>query len=231
MGVHGEAEGSGDNYGVYGKTYSTVGTGVWGYASSPTGLTVGVGGAVESSSGYAGDFVGSVRISGYLTKAGGSFQIDHPLDPQNKFLNHFFVESPEMKNVYDGLVMLDGNGEAWVELPAWFEALNKDFRYQLTPIGGPAPNLHIAVKIRDNRFKIAGGSPGIEVSWHVTGARKDPWAQANGKPVEEDKPTESRGKYLHPEAYGEPKTKGIHYERMHSPEHDGPARDARMKKQ
>ena len=59
-----------------------------------------------------------------------------------------------MKNIYDGVATLDAKGERWVELPGWFEALNKDFRYQLTPIGAPGPNLYIASKIEDNRFRI-----------------------------------------------------------------------------
>jgi hypothetical protein len=44
------------------------------------------------------------------------FRIDHPLDPANKYLNHSAVESPDMKNIYDGVVTLDADGEAVVEL-------------------------------------------------------------------------------------------------------------------
>ena len=54
-----------------------------------------------------------------------------------------------MKNVYDGLVVLDNKGKAEIELPNWFGILNKDFRYQLTAIGAPGPNLYIAEKISD----------------------------------------------------------------------------------
>jgi hypothetical protein len=158
---------------------------------------------------YAGDFVGDVSITGSLSKSAGSFKIDHPLDPENKYLQHSFVESPDMMNVYNGNVTLDENGQAVVELPAYFEALNGDFRYQLTPIGAPGPNLHIAEKIYDNRFKIAGGKSGMEVSWQVTGVRYDPYAVANPIQVEEDKPAEERGYYLHPDAYGLPEEKGI----------------------
>ncbi|NOZ94776.1 MAG: hypothetical protein GXP47_08580 [Acidobacteria bacterium] len=157
---------------------------------------------------YAGYFKGPVQIDGNLivtgnvSKGGGSFKIDHPLDPVNEYLSHSFVESPDMKNVYDGNVALDANGEAVVELPEYFEALNRDFRYQLTCIGGFAP-VYIAEKIRGNRFRIAGGTAGMEVSWQITGIRHDPWAEAHRIPVEEVKPAELRGTYLHPELYGQ----------------------------
>ena len=149
----------------------------------------------------AAQFNGDVTVSGTLSKSSGSFKIDHPLDPANKFLFHSFVESPDMKNVYDGVAVLDANGEAWVELPAWFEALNRDFRYQLTAVGGPGPNLHVADKVKGNRFRIAGGTPGLEVSWQVTGIRQDGYAKLHPIVVEQDKPAAERGKYLCPEAF------------------------------
>src|SRR5262249_16447633 len=131
----------------------------------------------------------------------GSFKIDHPLDPANKYLYHSFVESPDMMNIYNGMVTLDDQGEAAVFLPDWFEALNRDFRYQLTAVGVPGPSLYIAQEISDHRFRIAGGHPGGKVSWQVTGIRKDPFAEKHRIPVEEDKPTHERGTYLHPEVY------------------------------
>jgi hypothetical protein len=130
-----------------------------------------------------------------------------------------------MKNVYDGVVVLDRKGKAEIELPDWFGALNKDFRYQLTAIGAPGPNLYIAEEIseatttanytssnnnnKNSRFKIAGGTSGMKVSWQVTGIRKDLWANANRVQVEEDKPDKERGYYLHPDLYDEPEEKGI----------------------
>jgi hypothetical protein len=161
-----------------------------------------------SNSGKAGYFIGAVSILGALSKLGGSFKIDHPLDPENKFLQHSFVESPDMMNVYNGNVKLDENGQAVVELPDYFEALNFDFRYQLTCIGGFA-QVYIAEEISENRFKIAGGKAGLKVSWQVTGVRQDPYAVANRIQVEEDKPAEERGYYLAPKAYGLPEEKGI----------------------
>jgi hypothetical protein len=159
----------------------------------------------ESDTGVAGVFAGDVNVLGTVTKFAGSFKIDHPLDPANKYLYHSFVESPDMKNIYDGVVTLDVNGEAVVELPDWFGALNRDFRYQLTCVGGFAP-VYIAEEIEDNQFTIAGGTPGLKVSWQVTGIRQDPYAEQHRIPVEEDKPLEVRGTYLYPEGYGLPAT-------------------------
>ncbi len=142
---------------------------------------------------------GNVDITGSLSKGGGSFKIDHPLDPENKYLSHSFVESPDMMNVYNGNVVLDAEGRAVIDLPDWFEVLNRDFRYQLTPIGAPGPNLYVASEVSGNRFEIAGGAPGMTVSWQVTGIRHDRWADSNRIQVEEDKPADEQGKYLHPE--------------------------------
>ena len=146
--------------------------------------------------------LGDMNITGNLSKGSGSFKIDHPLDPANKYLSHSFVESPDMMNVYNGNVVLDGKGEAAVELPSWFEVLNKDFRYQLTCIGGFAP-VYIAEEISNNRFKIAGGASGLKVSWQVTGIRHDPYAEKHRIAVEEDKRDFERGTYLHPDVYGQ----------------------------
>jgi hypothetical protein len=200
LGVSGYATGgSGMNYGVYGVATGTgTNHGVYGLASG-------------GSSNFAGYFSGDVHVNGTLSKGGGSFKIDHPLDPENKYLYHSFVESPDMKNIYDGVVVLDGRGEALVQFPDWFDPLNRDFRYQLTAIGAPGPNLYIAEKISSNRFKIAGGEPRMEVSWQVTGIRQDRFAEANRIPVEEDKLPEDRGKYLHPDAHNRPETMGIGY--------------------
>jgi hypothetical protein len=146
---------------------------------------------------------GNLNVSGTLTKGGGSFKIDDPLDPANKYLSHSFVESPDMMNIYNGLVRLDARGEAWVTLPDYFEALNRDFRYQLTSVGAPQPRLYIAREITGNRFKIAGGKPNAKASWQVTGIRRDAWANAHRIPNEEEKPLEKRGTYLYPELYGD----------------------------
>ena len=208
-GVEGYAlSSSGNNYGIYGATNSSTGIGVYGRANANTGINYGVFGQTSSSAGYGGYFHGRVRVDGYLSKASGAFEIDHPLDPANKILRHSFVESPDMMNVYNGNIITDGNGSAVVVLPDYFEALNMDFRYQLTVIGEFAQAI-IAEKISGNRFTIRTDKPNVEVSWQVTGVRKDAWAEKNRIVVEEYKKPETRGYYLHPQLYGQPQTRSI----------------------
>jgi hypothetical protein len=172
-------------------------------------------GSNGATNGRAGIFQGNVEVNGTLSKGGGSFKIDHPLDPENKYLYHSFVESPDMKNIYDGTVTTDGNGEAVVTLPDYFDALNSDFRYQLTVIGTFAQAI-VSQKIKNNRFGIMTNAPNVEVSWQVTGIRRDAWANKNRIKVEEEKRERERGYYLHPEAYDQPDERGVEWAR--SPE-------------
>jgi hypothetical protein len=232
-GVYGASSSlSADTGGVKGVNSSHVGNGVYGYSTGGNGVRGnspgGVGVFAQSTSYYGmivlgglsktlgrrigGIIDGEVTVFGGLAVYGGdkNFTIDHPLDPQNKYLVHNTVESPERKNVYDGVKLLDEGGEAWVDLPEWFEALNGDFRYQLTAVGQAAPNLHVAEEIyENNRFKIAGGEGGMRVCWQVTGTRKDRWAAANPFEVEQEKPQAERGRYLHPDLYGAPEEQSV----------------------
>jgi hypothetical protein len=205
-----------NTYGVYGRGQDgEFNYGVWGEASGDHasitnygvyGRTIG-----SSATNWAGYFNGGL----YATSASASvksFRIDHPLEPERKYLNHSSVESSEMMNIYNGNVVLDADGSAWVELPDWFEALNGDFRYQLTPIGAPGPDLHVADVISGNRFRIAGGETGMTVSWQVTGIRHDPVAEVRRIQVEEEKRASEIGRYLNPEAYGASRESGIGYQ-------------------
>jgi hypothetical protein len=216
-GVHSNAGYGGQ--GVYAVGGSSFGTGRRGGAAIEAIPGSGTNGA---TTGPAGIFRGDVQVTGTLSKAGGSFKIDHPLDPENKYLSHSFVESPDMKNIYDGVVTLDGSGEAVVEMPEWFGALNRDYRYLLTAMGAPMPGLYVAEEMANNRFKIAGGVANMRVSWQVTGIRQDAWANQHRIPVEERKPDAERGFYLHPEAFDQPVERGVQWaydhERMRSAE-------------
>lgn len=185
-------------------TGSQNATAVYAFASSEQGQAYGIyaEGNTTAGSAYAGYFQGNVHVNGTLSKSAGTFRIDHPLDPANKYLSHSFVESPDMKNIYDGTVIIDNDGKAIVLLPDYFDALNKEFRYQLTCIGGYAP-VFIESEIITNSFVIAGGNPGMKVSWQVTGVRKDPYAVHHPVIVEEEKTDSQKGKYLNPELYNQ----------------------------
>jgi hypothetical protein len=156
---------------------------------------------------------GNLSVSGTVSKGGGTFRIDHPLDPANRYLSHSFVESPEMKNIYDGSITTDERGYATIEMPAWFEPLNKDFRYQLTVVDESDTDAFILAKVvspmKEGRFTIRTSQPRTHICWQVTGVRHDAWARANPLQVEIDKPEDERGHYLHPQAFGLPAEQGI----------------------
>lgn len=221
------------------RAESNNGTGVYAIAESETGITYGVRGITQSTeagaAGVRGEAPsGSAGYGVYGTAAGGaafgvysngrlgssgtkSFMIDHPLDPGNKFLYHYSTESPEVLNSYSGTVTLDADGQAWVELPAYYEAINIDPRYQLTAIGAPAPMLHVASEIADNEFRIAGGQAGMRVSWEVKAKRNDAFVAQLGAPVEREKVGAEKGRYMQPTLYGQPESLGLdHTSREHA---------------
>jgi hypothetical protein len=205
-GVYGTVDGSaaGTKIAVAGEVLGGVGIGVRGAVAANDVNSIGVYGTAPSGLGQA------VFASGNLTATGfKAFQIDHPLDPANKVLNHFCTEGPEPLNVYSGTVNLDGTGAAWITLPDYFQNINRDFRYQLTPIGASMPDLFIAEEVQGNRFKIGGGKPGMKVSWQVSATRNDLYVQRVGIHSEVEKTGERRGKYLAPELFGMPESSGI----------------------
>lgn len=206
----------GTTYGLYSRIKGENTSSAYGlYANvdgTGTGTKYGVYSEVDANANgtkYAGYFKGDVLVTGMLSKSGGAFKIDHPQDPQNKYLVHSFVESPEMKNIYDGIVTTDANGNATVTMPSYFEALNVTFRYQLTCIGEFAQAI-IAQKISGNQFKIKTDKPNIEVSWQVTGVRNDAWAKENPIIVEQEKEANAKGKYLNPEVFKQPRSMAIY---------------------
>ncbi len=215
--------GTGVQAGVFGYCGTTGGAGIYGRTGGGGGdISSGVRGdgngagtsavaafnnlgtAVYAQGNTAGQFVGAVTINGSLNVTGSkNFKIDHPLDPANKFLVHAAVESSEMKNIYDGIITLGADGSATVTMPSYFGALNVEYRYQLTCIGGQAM-VYVAEEMNQNHFKIAGGKPGMKVSWQVTGVRNDAGAVSNPLKTEVDKVGFEIGRYMNPEAYGKP---------------------------
>lgn len=207
IGTVGANEGfSGPAYGVFGRSnQSPDGRGVFGGTLSPTGVTYGVWGDVNGNPDGFGVFSnGKLGSSGFKT-----FRIDHPTDPENKYLQHYSSEGPEPINEYSGNVILGSDGSGWVQLPDYFEMINIDFRYTLTAIGASAPGLYIASEVQDNAFRIAGGKAGLKVSWEVKGRRNDPYARAYAAPVIVEKQGIEIGKYLQPQLFGKPAAMGM----------------------
>jgi hypothetical protein len=225
--IFGQDTSSGGGFGVTGFTNSGVavqgignsnyGVGVIGIESSAGGY--GVYGYGYSGYAWAGWFQGDVNVTGNISKSGGSFKIDDPVDPANKYLYHSFVESPDMKDMYDGTATTDALGNATIQLPKWFQALNRSFRYQLTPIGQFAQAI-VATEVVNNQFTIKTDKPYVKVSWQVTGTRHDAWANAHRIPVEVEKPQDERGYYIHPELFGQEQDKNIMV--AHRPDLFGP---------
>lgn len=190
--------------------YSPSGIGVYAVSASNNGIFA------QSSVSYAGYFSGNVFVTGSLSKGSGSFVIDHPLDPENKTLRHNFVESPENLLIYRGKAQLDGQGEALVYLPDYFQALTKEDEasIHLTPVGRPF--LTGAEWNTDFTAIIIYGDQNREVFWEVLADRDDPVIHELGKPVEEEKGGQNtlceKGLLLYPAAYGFPESKGRDYE-------------------
>lgn len=243
-GVHGIAEGFAGNASHYG-IYGTAGGGLFNYGvkgygyhnGRPGANAYGVYGSAGFLDGYgawAGYFNGwttcngTLEVMGTLIKPAGSFRIDHPLDPENKFLQHSFVESPDMKNIYDGNVVTDANGDATVTMPDWFSALNRDFRYQLTVIGQFAQAI-VSEKLNGNRFSIRTDKPNVEVSWQLTGIRNDAYANAHRIEVEVAKKPQEIGLYIDPVAFGKAPDKQLHYQMNKAAEDDRKAEEERSK--
>lgn len=213
--------------GVVGQSAKTNGYGVWGSNSATTDPGIGVAGVgVTGIAGQStnlalsygvfsfddGGIYSNLDVGGNFFAAGSkSFRIDHPKDPENKFLLHYCIESNEILNMYRGTALLDNNGKAIIQLPDYFEDININFSYQLTPVGKSMPGLFVEKEISGNTFIIAGGEPGAKVSWTVYAERNDLYMQKNPeiKNSEPNKTGRYKGKYSKPEFYGLPANKGF----------------------
>ncbi|MCH2194270.1 hypothetical protein [Kordia sp.] len=215
----------GTGSGVYGQTDTAGGTGVYGLSQSSgygihgenTGSGSGIYGLTSHTGSYGvvGENTGvsnnAIHANGNLSASGTkTFKIDHPLDPENRYLKHFSIESNEILNVYRGIATFDANGKAIITMPEYYEAINKNPSYQLTPIGASMSGLFIERELTGGSFVIGGGISGKKVSWQLTAERNDPYLKQNPKEriVEADK-GENRGKYLMPDLYNQGKSKEI----------------------
>jgi hypothetical protein len=196
-------------YGVYAENFDNI---------APLGNGVGVAGkgfyGVLGIDRYSGTQTGAygVYANGNMGATGTkTFNIDHPKDPENKFLRHFSIESNEVLNFYRGTAVFDANGNAVIKLPDYFNDINKNISYQLTPIGAYM-TLFIEEKVNaKNQFKVSGGISGKEVSWAVYAERNDLYLQKNPnhREVEVEKKGIQKGKYLIPALYNAKPENGI----------------------
>jgi hypothetical protein len=178
---------TGTTYGLKTSCNSNNCTGI--FSAVPTGQT-------------AGYFSGNVNVTGYLTKSGGGFRIDHPQKPGTHYLSHNFAESPEMLNLYRGRCAFDAKGECRITMPSYFSAANEAPEYGWAPIGAAMPGLYVAKEMAGNAWTLAGGVPGKSASWSVSARRADAWAKANNPGVEIEKSPADKGRYLHPRLVG-----------------------------
>ncbi len=164
---------------------------------------------------------GKVWVNGDFTVLGvKAFTMDHPLDPANKMLVHAAIESNEVLNAYSGNVITDASGKAIVRLPDYFEAINKDFRYQLTVIG-PFAQAVISKEIKNNQFEIATNQPNTKVSWEVKGVRNDAHMKQHPFVAVEEKADALKGKYVDPAVHGQPESKRVSYSGVAASSLDG----------
>lgn len=144
------------------------------------------------------DSGGNTAISGSLSKASGTFLIDHPLDPYNKDLAHGFVEAPEYQNRYRGLVRLvDGRATVDIDTVAGmstgtFAALNAD-----AWVAG-LQNQEGFARLRPGTltggiFEIICEDDACTdlVAWEVTARRNDAYVRSGSDPN-----TDSDGKFI-----------------------------------
>ena len=231
--AQGYGQDGGDGIDATGATGQNGGNGISGYGGVGEGgeIYVGgdggsfVGGNSNENAGYgvfaeggtgpntlAAYFDGNVNVTGAITAGTKDFKIDHPLDPANKYLYHASVESSEMMNIYTGNVTTDSQGNAAVQLPAWFEVLNTDFRYQLTAIGQFARAI-VSNEVANHQFSIKTDKPNVKISWQITGVRQDAYAKAHPLVVEQEKDARERGHYIHPELFGASEQQSIEWAR------------------
>ena len=212
IGVFGQSGISGGTgTGVRGENVNANNSG-FGVEGTTNGAGAGIHGTETSgnAAALAGLFDGDVRINGNLTVTGTKtgFRIDDPGDPAHRTLSHTPVESDVLTVVYTGNVRTGRDGRATVRLPAYATALAGDWRYQLTPIGRFGQAI-VEREVRDGRFVIRTEHGGAKVSWSVTGLRHDAYARKHPFRAVQAKTGAERGRYLHPDLYGKPRSASV----------------------
>ncbi len=204
-------------YGIYGQATvnSGVSYGVYGRASNNTGTGYGVYGEayLNTGSNWAGYFSGDVNVTGTIFTPVFVTRLDHPLDPENRYLQFSGVDSPEMTSVLSGNVVTDVQGNAEITVPDYFVAIAGSPRYQLTVIGDFAQAV-VSRELNESGFAVRTDKPNVKVSWQITVTRQDAFANYHRVQTETVKPADEVGKFRFPEAFGQPENRGIDYPQL-----------------
>jgi len=182
----------GGYYNTASGSYATVPGGASNTASGNCGFAANYqssDGGYASAAAFGGQTAtttSQVRCANLSVTGTKNFTIDHPLDPSGRILNHYCIESPEVVNLYRGVVVLGADGRAVVQLPDYFSAVNVNPMIQVSAVG--TNDVFIAREVAENTFVI-GGKPGIKVFWTVTADRNDQSARIGQllTPVEQPK--------------------------------------------
>ena len=196
---------TGATYGLYASANSPGARAAYGFVSNSANIDYGFRG--QASAGDYGLYaVGDTGASGVK-----AFRIDHPLDPYNKYLKHYSAEGPQPMNVYSGTVVTDAKGAATVELPSYYDSINRNPRYTLTVVdeGEDFVLAKVSRRLAGRTFEIRTSKPNVEVSWMIQAERYDAWVQAHAPVVEEEKVGQEKGKLQHPELLGQTEDMGM----------------------
>lgn len=129
---------------------------------------------------------GNINFAGTVSKGGGSFNIDHPLDPLNRNLIHSFVEGPRADLIYRGQTQLV-NGQAVANLDSasgmtsgTFEALTRHaaaqvFLQNITGFGA------VRATLVGSQLTIQAQNNGMTdtIAWLVIAERNDAFYRAS----------------------------------------------------
>jgi hypothetical protein len=166
----------GGEYNTASGGYSTVGGGLYDTAAGYCSFTTNFSTTVLNGHNHSAAFTTShttasdqVRAAAFST---GTlvFTMDHPDNPMKEILNQYAVGADDPVLMYNGTAYIAENGRVEVNLPDYFNKINRNPRIQLTGIG--TSDVYVAEEISGNRFVI-GGKSNTKVYWQVTAERKD----------------------------------------------------------
>jgi hypothetical protein len=130
---------------------------------------------MAGGTGLAGDFRGSVSISGGLTVMGQNFKSAAVRSPSGSLVRLYCMESPESWFEDFGSAQLS-NGSATVHLEAGFAGVVKtdDYHVFLTARGEPKGPLYVS-NVTPTGFTVreAGGTSNIAFDYRIVAKRKD----------------------------------------------------------